>query len=435
MKSAYTVPGSEGTHVVVWLSLLSFHLGSFQLIIMMFEEYILLIIENQLIAQLDEDLKQGLKRHLKGISRLTSTLKHRNVYLKFKMNMFHLDSTQTSQTAQGSQTRNSTDSEKHEVNRQNEKQSPSTQRAPLVQDKDQQMLFQNEIQQIESLESHHQKHPSYNFPPQRPRPPSGPIHNSVPSPFEDNFHAEEVYLGINAVPSEIVRIENIRGNQTHVYNLMSTQNEGNGFDFSRITAEKTSLQTSSSGFQASSYVGDDRGGYRVRGQGQFSGQGQPQNLSQNQVLYVGDVHLDGGHSSNQGHFENVSQGQSYFQGQALQGQGHDVRGYHEGQGQSRGYYKEYQYEGRISNHAQYSTSNQYHHSENQSAPQQNMNYNHTTSNSNYLFRESMSIGRPTDHEISSLSDSNGVCQEKTSLPSFFQLSSQLSSSTRLSTTY
>ena len=410
-----------------------FPLGSFQLIIMMFEEYILLIIENQLIAQQDEDLKHGLKRHLKGISTLTSTLKHRNVHLKLKMNMFRLDSTQTSKTAQSSQTRNSTDSEKHEVNRQNEKQSYSTQQAPPFQHKDQQMLFQNEIQQIESLESHHQKHPSYNFHVQRALPPSGPIHNSVPSPSQDNFHTEEVYLGINAVPSEIVRIENIRGNQTHVYNLMSTQNEGNGFDFSRITAEKTSLQSSSSGFQASSYVGDDRGGYRVRGQ--FSDQGHPQNLSQNQVLYLGDVHLDGSHSSNQGHFENVGQGQSYFQGQALQGQGHDVRGYHEGEGQSRGYYKEYQYEGRISNHAQYSTSNQYHHSENQSAPQQNMNYNHTTSNSNYLFRESMSIGRPTDHEISSLSDSNGVYQEKTSLPSFFQLSSQLSSSTRLSTTY
>jgi hypothetical protein len=40
-------------------------IGSFQLIIMMFEEYILLIIENQMIAQLDEDLKLGLKRHLR----------------------------------------------------------------------------------------------------------------------------------------------------------------------------------------------------------------------------------------------------------------------------------------------------------------------------------------------------------------------------------
>ena len=33
---------------------------------MMFEEYILLIIENQMIAELDEDLKRGLTQHLKN---------------------------------------------------------------------------------------------------------------------------------------------------------------------------------------------------------------------------------------------------------------------------------------------------------------------------------------------------------------------------------
>ena len=64
------------------LSLVSFLAGSFQLIIMMFEEYILLIIENQLITQLDEDLKLGLRRHLKGIFRLTGNLRHRNICLK-----------------------------------------------------------------------------------------------------------------------------------------------------------------------------------------------------------------------------------------------------------------------------------------------------------------------------------------------------------------
>ena len=73
----YIVSGSERSMVFCALSLLSFLAGSFQLIIMMFEEYILLIIENQLIAQLDEDLKHGLRRHLKGIFRLTGNLRQK----------------------------------------------------------------------------------------------------------------------------------------------------------------------------------------------------------------------------------------------------------------------------------------------------------------------------------------------------------------------
>ena len=47
---------------------------------MMFEEYILLIIENQMIAQLDESLKLGLKRHLKNTG-IINVLNHYNILL------------------------------------------------------------------------------------------------------------------------------------------------------------------------------------------------------------------------------------------------------------------------------------------------------------------------------------------------------------------
>lgn len=369
--------------------------------------------------------------------------------------MFHLGSTETTNPEQISQTQNSNDTEKHglnEANKQNEKQSHSKQRAPLLQNKDQHRFFQDEIQQFQSLEDHHsksqsydlQKHPNYNFPQGRPQPPLEQLPNSAHPPPQDSFPTGEVYLGINAVPSEIFRIENIRGNQTHLYNLMSTQNEGNGFEFSRIAPEKSSqnsLQTGSTGFQASSYIDDDRGAYYVRAQsqsqGQFSGhyQGQGQHLSQTQILYSGDVRQDEGQNSTQDHLGSLGQGQSYFHGQGhpSHSQGHDVRSYNT-QGQSRGYFKDYQYESRTSNH-EYSPANQYHHLENQGVLEQNINYNHTNNNSNYLFRGSMSIGQPTDSENTSLSHSNGDYQEKTSLPSFFQLSSQLSSNTRLSATY
>ena len=372
--------------------------------------------------------------------------------------MFHVGSKETTNAEQSSQAQNSTDTKKHELNetnihnekQQHSKQQHSKQRASLLQNKDQQTSFQEEIQPFQSLENPHstsqsyeaQKNPNYNFPQHRLQPSIEQLHNAACRSPQDGFPTGEVYLGINAVPSEIFRIENIRGNQTHVYNLMSTQNEGNSFDFSRIAAEKNtqnSLQTSTSGFQASSYICDDQGAHYVRGQsrgqGQFPGHYQGQDLSQNQVSYSGNVHQCEGQNTNQGHFESFGQGQSYFrgQGQPAQNQGHDVRSYH-AQGQNQRFFRDYQCENRIPNH-EYSQANQYHHSGNHSVFEHNISYNQTSNNGSYFFRGNTSIGQPTDHQNSSLSHSNREHQEKTSLPSFFQLSSQLSTNTRLSATY
>ena len=383
----------------------------------------------------------------------------------------HLGSAETSGIEQTSKTQNSEDRQKQNVtNKQTPKQQPSKQRAEPAQDKEQHLyLFQNiqqEIPQFETSNSQQsnsqqyevQKHSYYNFAQETTQ-------SQMHAPPQDNFPTGEVYLGINAIPSEIYRIENIRGNQGHIYNSMCAQNEGH--NFSRVATEKngqdSSSQVYSNHFETYHIKGQPgQGQFLGHYQGQTVSQGEAQYVSQSyqgKVLYQASIHQGEGQSSNQGHFESSSlgqpQGQNYFhdkshqnqghQGEVCQGQpghpgqgqpghpgqgqqskGHESQG-HQGQGQRQGYFKDYQYE--IHNHSQdYSSQNQVNHSGNQ-----NINYSHASGNNNYLYTESMSIGRHASQDSSSTSHSN--FPEKTALPSFFQLSSQLSSNTRVSAGY
>lgn len=388
----------------------------------------------------------------------------------------HLGSAETSGIEQTSKTQNSEDRQKPNVtNKQTPKQQPSKQRAEPAQDKEQHLyLFQNiqqEIQQFETSNSQQsnsqqyevQKHSCYNFAQQTTQ-------SQMHAPPQDNFPTGEVYLGINAIPSEIYRIENIRGNQGHIYNSMCAQNEGH--NFSRVATEKNGQDSSQDACHNFQVYSNHFETYHIKGQpgqGQFLGHYQGQTVSQGEaqyvsqsyqgkVLYQASIHQGEGQSSNQGHFESSSlgqpQGQNYFhdkshqnQGEVYQGQGqpghpgqgqpghpgqgqqsksHESQG-HQDQGQRQGYFKDYQYE--IHNHSEdYSSQNQVNHSGNQ-----NINYSHASGNNNYLYTESMSIGRHASQDSSSTSHSN--FPEKTALPSFFQLSSQLSSNTRLSAGY
>ena len=69
-------------------------LGSFQLIIMTFEEYILLIIENQMITELDAELKDSLAAHLRNTGNILDQLNetelrcHRQVVARLALKPF-----------------------------------------------------------------------------------------------------------------------------------------------------------------------------------------------------------------------------------------------------------------------------------------------------------------------------------------------------------
>ena len=330
------------------------------------------------------------------------------------------------------------------------------------------MLFQNiqqEMQHFENTQSSHsqaydvQEHSYYNFTHQEPQPQEEHLHNLAPP--QDNFSGGDVYLGINAVPSEIYRIENIRGNQIHAYNAMCAQSEANNFDLSRIAGEKNGhnpLQTASNNLDAYScpggtnyveaYTKDQHGQGHLSGhyQGQAVSQGQSQNVSQShrgKVLYQDDTNDSEGQCSSQGQFEILGQPQSYFhekdhqchQGQSYSGHGqltqiHEPQGH---QSQPRSYFKDYQYE-RHNQSEEYSSQNEVNHSENQSFLDQNMNYGHVNNSGNYLYAGGMSVCRHTSQD-NSLNSSNSNYQEKTALPSFFQLSSQLAGNTTLSAGY
>ena len=354
------------------------------------------------------------------------------------------------------------------------------------------LLLQNieqEMQHCGNFENH-QSHshgydvstnPCYSAAQQNLPPQAGQLGNLAPT--QDNFTTNEVYLGINAVPSEIYRIENVRGNQAHAHNLMCTSSGEDSVDFSKVATDKNggeTLQTAGNNFATYSYSGDANHfeAYNMKGQhsqGNFSGHYQSLTVNQAQygsqsqqgkVIYQGDPHQD--QSSNQDHFQCSNNGQHqsqiYFhnngQGQNRPGQSHlsqsrgegQTQQSHQGQGSLSqglhgqthpfqghmnqdhvGYSKDYQYENQLHLHTpDYSSQN--HVNLSQNLFEQNMNYCQTNDNSNYQCTESASLNRQTSQE-NSLNFTNNNYQEKTTLPSFFQLSSQLSCNARLSAGY
>ena len=279
------------------------------------------------------------------------------------------------------------------------------------------------------------KQPSYSFAQQ-----SFPLHTGqLPSlaPTQANFSNGEVYMGINAVPSEIYRIENVRpDNQAHAYNLMSASSDE--------TISADSLQTAGNNFITYSYAGNANhfDAYNMKGQhsqDQFSSDYQGQTVNQRQyeyqshqgkVLYQGETHQL--QSSNQDHFKSQHQGEIYLHdgqtqgqpgpGQPAQGQGGQDYVFQGHVNQDNvGYLKDYQYE----NHPHPLTSE---YSMNQNLLDQNMNYSHATDS--YQCAQSLSLNRQTASQDSNVNFTNSNYQEKTTLPSFFQLSSQLSCSAR-----
>ena len=310
----------------------------------------------------------------------------------------------------------------------------------------------HDIQHYENSERKHynsdydvQKHSINNPAQQRSRPLTEQLH----APPQDDFITGEAYLGVNVVPSEIYRVENSRGNQAYTYNFLYAQSDGTNFDSFRIgserdeTSEVNSSHNSDPIFQSCSYT---TAPYRshvesfyTKGQhseGQYLGHYQGQYLSQiyqEKDLYQRiNIEQSTCETSNHHHLEGLNEGQTqgqiFFQGHSNEGhQGHGYKSQgHPGQGQnqSQGYY---QYNLQVHNNDQkYISQNDDRGKQNLD---QNMNYSPTNDGSNYLYLQNMS------NTLTTASQSSNSYQENTILPSFLQLSAQLSSNSRLSTGY
>ena len=312
-------------------------------------------------------------------------------------------------------------------------------------------LLQNIQQEFQRVETSKGQEPSlYQITQQTPEHRLTQIHTSM---SETNFPTREVYMGINAVQADIYRIENPTASQSHIYNIMYPRNQGNNLEFTNMTSQNNSRysfpRTARNNLQAQSLISGNAYKYQldpyqvepgqdqsieVQLQGTYQGQDQSATDGHFQTQSYFHDKIDGGHQV-QGKID-ISQGQGRH---AQHTQGLEFRS-HQSPGQNQGHFKSFQYEGQLHNLdsvQEYSSQKQVNHSVNQSYayPDQNMNFSQANSSSNnYLYAENMSVERLTNQDMTYTTgnQSNVDFQEMTTLPSFFQLSTQLSRKTRLS---
>ena len=227
-----------------------------------------------------------------------------------------------------------------------------------------------------------------------------------PPNTEKNIPTGEAYLGMYAVPTEISR----RGTQMQLYNPVEVENNAENFAVAAIG--QNPFGNSGQGNSYGSVYQAQVIGQPGQGQGQYKGHYEGQSAYQGQLQQQGSQRAR--HVLYQGYVPPIGEGQSsnhrYLQAQSHQDQ------------------VQYQYESQVQNSSQ----------DNSRPFDQNMNYGVASSNcGSYMYQENISAVRHTtqSNNFTYTTPSINTYQGKTTLPSFYQLSSQLTSNLGLPTGY